>query len=67
MRLFDSGPVTLPAYKGTSTSVRSVEEDAADAKASYDQMKSEADESTQADALAKEARARRLRLIEIDE
>jgi HK97 family phage prohead protease len=34
-RLFDVGPVTFPAYEGTNTAVRSLE-DAAEARASFD-------------------------------
>ena len=66
IRLFDSGPVSLPAYKGTTTSVRSVEEDAAEAKESYDKMKAEGDESLAADELAKNKRMQRVRVIQLD-
>lgn len=66
VRLFDSGPVSLPAYKGTTTSVRSVEEDAAEARASYDKQKSESDESLKAEELAKAKRMQRARVVELD-
>ena len=65
VRLFDSGPVSLPAYKGTTTSVRSVEEDATEAKASYDKMKAEANETTEADELEKNKRMQRVRVQSI--
>lgn len=56
--LFDSGPVTYPAYEGTSTGIRSVS-DADEAKAAFSKWQAEQF------AAEKEKRARRLRMLEI--
>lgn len=57
VRLFDVGPVTYPAYEGTSTAIRS-EGDAAEALESLKQAK-----AAKRDALRKRVRAR---MIEFD-
>jgi len=66
VKLYDSGPVTYPAYDGTTTSVRSVEDDAAKAKESYDAIKADqAKEDEEHQAAVRVAKVK-ARLIEID-
>tara|TARA_R110002020_G_scaffold451901_1_gene666122 strand:- start:13475 stop:14164 length:690 start_codon:yes stop_codon:yes gene_type:complete len=65
VRMLDVGPVTLPAYKGTTTAVRS-EDDCAEAMAAFAKMKEERSkkedsETEEGKALANEVHARQMR------